>query len=139
MSSRKKVVWNKNMESGRPEQKGPRPRPYIPDTVLLEETTAKLTPHLQKGALWRTAMAWFSDVAEPVGYELPPHPYAQGTEWQTYAKFMYKQGTLAVYLGTTRVEESKHGGQMISTPRHTFMIDGNVFLVRRLTDLEPVV
>lgn len=139
MSSRKKVVWNKSQETGRPEQKGPRPRPYVPDAILPEETTVKLTPHLQKGTLWRTAMAWFSDVAEPVGYELPPHPYAQGTEWQTYSKVAYKQGTFAVYLGTTRVEESKHGGQMISIPRHTFMIDGNVFLVRRLTDLEPVV
>ncbi len=136
---RKQVVWNKNPGTGHVEQKSPRPRQYIPDTILTEETTVKYTPYLQKGALWRVATPWFSDMPEPAGYEPPPHPYAQGTDWQPYARFICPQGTLAIYLGTTRVEESKHGGQMVSVPRHTFMVSGNIFLVRRLVDLEPVV
>lgn len=138
MPSRKKVVWNKSPTTGHVEQKGPRPRAYIPDVDLSEETSAKFTPYLQKGALWRVATPWFSDVVEPAGYEPPPHPYAQGTEWQPISRFIYPQGTIALYLGTTRVQEVKHGGQMLSVPRHTFMINGNIYMVRRLVDLEPV-
>lgn len=135
---RKKVVWNKNPDTGHVEQKGPRPRQYIPDAELPEEVMTKLTPHLLKGALWRVASLWLADTPEPAGYELPPHPYAHGTDWMPYAKFTFNQGTLAVYMGTTRVEEAKHGGQMVSVPRHTFMINGSIFMVRRLMDLEPV-
>ena len=137
MSNRKRVVWNKNYDTGHLETKGPRRRPFIPDVELTQADAEKLAPHLQKGSLWRVAAEWLSDVPEPLGYELPPYPYAQGTEWQPYSKCFYKKGTLAVYLGTTRVEEVKHGGQMVSVPRHTFMVDGNVYMVRRLLDLEP--
>jgi hypothetical protein len=135
---RKQVVWNKNSVSGHVEQKGPRPRQYIPDAELSKETSNKFAPYLQKGSLWRVAAPWFSDMSEPAGYEQPPYPYAQGTDWQPYSKRIYAHGTLAVYLGTTRVEEAKHGGQMLSVLRHTFMIEGNIFLVRCLSNLEPV-
>jgi len=139
MSNRKRVVWKKSPDTGHQEQKALRPRVYIPDTVLSEEVTSKITPNLYKGALWRVASPWFSDIPEPAGFELPPYPYAQGTDFHPYSKLIYKQGTYAVYLGTTRVEEWKHGGQSLSVPRHTFMLDGKIFMGRRLTDLEPVV
>lgn len=138
MTNRKRIVWNKNSDTGYLETKGLRRRPFIPDVELTETDAEKFALHLQKGSLWRVAGEWLSDVPEPLGYELPPHPYVQGTEWQPYSKICYKKGTLAVYLGTTRVEEAKHGGQIVSVPRHTFMIDGNVYMVRRLLDLEPV-
>lgn len=137
----KQVVWSKHPGMEQISQKSLLPRQYISDSSMSAEMTEKFTPYLKKGALWRVAAAWFTTILEPTGYELPPHPYAQGTDYQPYAwnNLIYPENTLAIYLGPTRVDEIRNDGKMISVSRHTFMINGNIFLVRHIASLEPVI
>ncbi|NBO56325.1 MAG: hypothetical protein EBU84_17420 [Actinobacteria bacterium] len=133
----KKVVWNKNPETGGIIDRSLRQRTYVPDVEMPAEVIAKFAPHLYVGALWRVASEYFSPSASDASCEPPPHPYGHGSEYPPYTKIIHKKSTMAIYLGTTRVEEDSRG-RSISVPRHTFMIEGNVYLVLRLVDFEPV-
>jgi len=140
----KQVVWNKQPGMEQISKKSLLPRQYISDISMSPEMTEKFTPYLQKGALWQVAAGWLTTILEPTGCEPPPHPYAQGTDYQPYAWNnliypIYPKNTLAIYLGPTRVEEIRNDGKMISVSRHTFMINGNIFLVRHIASLEPVI
>ena len=138
MRKLKKVIWNKNPETGGAADRALRQRIYMPDVELPAEVTAKFAPHLYAGALRRVASEFFCPVIADPSYEPPPHPYGYGSEYPPYAKTIHKKSTMAIYLGTTRVEEDSRG-RIVSVPRHTFMIEGSVYMVLRLTDFEPIV
>jgi len=132
---RKKVVWNRDPDTGAVHEAERKliPRSYVPDVEVSGEVAEKLASHLRPGELWRVAAHCFAAVPEHYGVEAPPHPYGSGN-WT--GSVIHTKGTVAIYLGTTRVTEDNRG-RSISVPRHTFLVEGMVYLVRNLADFEP--
>lgn len=135
----RKIVWKKAHNSD-PVDRVIRPRLYFPDFELEEDRKQFLAPHLVPGTLWtvKTPVLYPEQIYPDV--EQPPFPYAIGNEyvpWGINTK-THARNALAIYLGTTRVEESSRD-RRISVPRHTFIVDGVTYITRNLNDWEPVV
>lgn len=137
MPRAKRVIWKKDVtQFDLPGVK--RPRHFHPDAELPEETKQLLAPHLVPGALWRVAALFIVPENTNSEVEEPIHPYAHGYDWKPWGvNVCHERGALAIYLGTTRVEESARD-RKISIPRHTFVVNGHVYLTRNLKDWEPV-
>jgi len=131
-----KVVWNQkpNTNSSYSAEHKLRPRAYLPDAVVSDEVAEKLVSNLQPGALWQVSVQSFSACPVQKDVEAPPYPYGS----QGWGILAHAKGTIAIYLGTTRVNESNRG-RSVSVLRHTFMVEGSIYLVRNITDFEPVV
>jgi len=134
MAKHKQITWTTP-----PERRVNKPYPpYIADT---EKVPDEYLEHVEVGRLWYIACPL---AMENLGmaYRLPPFPYLMTHAIPKHSYSYYREAkffdppTPAVYLGTTRVEESQ-GGRTLYIPRHTFLIEGNRYLIRSLTHLTP--
>lgn len=133
----KRVVW-KEPEVARVTNL--RPHPLIPSVELpstvLEDYMVSLVP----GGLFVTTVALLPDERYARGYErheflyLYHDPYA----WQYGTSGMvYQPGTLAIYAGQHRVEETGRAGDKMRIPRHTFVLGGVRYLTANLNNFKP--
>lgn len=138
MPAKKKVVWKKT-DSGIVQEKVRHPRNYKPDAELSEDKRELYTQHLVPGSLWRVASLHLNPEASNPSIEDHVHPYANGLDWMPWGSpIVHNRGELAIYLGTTRVEEVSRD-KKVSVLRHTFAIGARVYITRNLMDWEPVV
>lgn len=134
----KKVVWNKTVPDAAL-KKALHPRHYLADVVIPESKYTEYLPHLVPGKMWRVSAPFVVVQGLPDDIEQPPYPYCVSHDWVPWgAKASHQRGSIAVYLGTTRVEEATNS-RRVTVLRHTFMIEGAVYLTRNLSDWEPVV
>ena len=134
----KKVVWHKTVP-GEALKKALQPRHYLADVLITPEKYTEYLPYLVPGKLWRVSTPFVVVQSLPFDFEQPPYPYCVSHDWVPWgAKASHQRGSIAVYLGTTRVEEATNS-RRVTVLRHTFMIEGAVYLTRNLTDWEPVV
>lgn len=122
------------------------PQRYVADCVISKDKHDHYTKHLVPGALWRINTEYFfaeDDSIYSSGRNFEKqncYPYAKGYGWNALRPgngVAHKKDDLIIYVGATRVEEMGKD-RIISVLRHTFMINGQIYLVRRLEDLEPV-
>lgn len=111
-----------------------RPHPFIVDGTTPANFEA-LAQHLVVGSLWQTAAPMGPDTRYPGTY------YQQHElQYLSVAPYFptFRMGTPAVYVGTVRVEEEKHRGDMIRVARHVFFIGGSRYMATNLMDFIPV-
>jgi|GEM_PF-2868658 len=144
MSVRKKVVW-KAPPAGHVQERVKRPRYYQADTSLPEHLVEKYAASLVPGSLWQVAAGSVMQSSTAADEEAPPHPYLQGSQWEMPLGTLYQtgqvvfnRGAFAVYMGTTRVSEMNRT-KLVTVPRHTFLLNGAMFLTKNLNDWSPVV
>ena len=66
----------------------------------------------------------------------PPLPYLIRARYHG-VEAGFKAGTVAIYCGTTRVEEGGRSGQIVRILRHTFIIDGGRYMSTDLNMFDP--
>lgn len=113
------------------------PLPHIPEVQLAPELAEQYAAALTVGSLWTLS----TDVKVMNGYPAPRYkqhefPYVEVAGYYDYVKLGVK-GTLAVYMGTIRVEEVSNHNRTVSVPRHSFLINGARYLTRDLTLFVP--
>ena len=128
---RKKITWKEGAKG--PKSDSLRLPSMVPD-VLYEGPKLDLRP----GQLFFTkfnleVFEYHRGVkAHPLKYVgetwLNPDKY---DSWSYPAKILRKD-SIAIYVGTTRVEEADPKGYTISRLRHTFMIDGSCYMTNNL-------
>lgn len=132
---RKNVTWVDDRSATRSAK---RPHPFVAEAPIREEVREAWTSNLVPGSLWIACC----DLAENGAFD---HPfYARHEVPYVTAAFsprsaVVTNGSLAVYLGTTRVEEASPGRSNIvrSVLRHTFLIGHRRWLVSDLNLLRP--
>lgn len=146
--NKKRVVW-KVPANGHAPERAKRPRYYQADIALDLHRAENYASSLVPGSLWQVAadsvMQTFIDFDE----EQPPYPYLQGSTWAAppgvlHHLYQYSgttgfiRGEFAIYIGTTRVAEMSRS-KLITVPRHTFLLNGAMFLTKNLNDWSPIV
>ena len=115
------------------------PHPYIDgdDADLNRDLIEKMQPHLVVGSLWTIEVPMSPD-NRFTGPDYVQHEfkYIQPNGY-FFAEDKYPPGTVAVYLGTTRVEEGRFGS-LLRVPRHTFLIEGIRYMTASLRHFSPV-
>jgi len=129
-AKRKQVIWKVDRESS-PVM---RPRPYIPDVPLTEETSKSFEGQLESGNLFFTTKS-LSSQDQSRGTIPPPYPYLFEV-WGWGQTIEVPAGSMAVYSGTIRVEETK-GQASIRSLRHSFIIGGKRYITNNLNHFSP--
>lgn len=132
---RKKVTWKD--EAARVPTK--RPHPHVLDVPITGHVAEVWAAACKPGMLWRTlSQTWRMDSYDHKYYNQHEVPYLTHAFYALPAPGIIPIGTLAVYLGLTRVDEESRAGQLLSVPRHTFLIGDQRWLVADLNLLEPI-
>ena len=130
-SNRLRVTWKKDV----PRTSALFGRNLIPEIELLPENATRREA-LVPGSLWTleqdATTLQFDSRTEP-----PPLPYLTAS-WRYNAHLTAPRGTMAVYMGTTRVEELGRGGSPVRVLRHTFLIGGSKYMTINLNLFIPV-
>ena len=131
LRGRKKVTWTAGAES---RIKQPAPHPYQHPAVDFDAQVESLKEFLVPGTLWLTQC--------PLGLERPDASVRMHEFPYAYSDHYYPvipQGSMAIYTGTTRVEEVKRGGIHVRPDRHTFLVgDRRIMVVSFVNLLVPV-
>lgn len=117
-------------------------REYFPDIPIDPLHREKIEKCLVLGSAFflKSALArrkW------PLNYKEPPFPYLVETITiqTTSTNLIANIGSLAIYIGTVRVEElvtrNKYN-RLARVPRHCFIINGGRYLLTNLNLLDPV-
>jgi hypothetical protein len=137
-TGRGRVVWKNNAN---PKQDSVERLPAATQEVPLEQ------PELYEGRLITGALFALQkdlEVVKPMrGYKPPPYPYVQES-WYNYQSAaqlgisVLSRGSLAIYSGTVRVEETSRAGLNIRSLRHAFIIGGLKYITLNLNNFLPV-
>lgn len=134
---RKKVTWTN------PEQlsvKALQPHPYVTVRDLPEHLREEYDAALFVGSLWHVANRMFYEKPGECGYALHENSYVASLTRRTPPTASdILPGSIAVYMGTKRVEEEKRKGMTVRIDRHAFLIGGTVYLAVSLADFLPVI
>jgi len=143
MTVRKKVVW-KAPPTGHVQERAKRPQYYQADAALPDHLVEKYAASLVTGSLWQVAVGSVLQSVLAHDEEPPPYPYLQGSQWEMPPGTLYQlgpvvfnRGAFAVYMGITRVSEINRN-KLVTVPRHTFLLNGTMFLTKNLNDWSPV-
>ena len=141
---RKRITWTAGSLTSTPVASGlsnrSRPErtkhkyPYFPDPPSAQAFLDALQP----GAFFLLLFdVGVSDTYREHDYEQPEFPYIEHRAFATGA--VASAGTMAVYMGTVRVEEELRGkaGKTIRSLRHSFLIAGKRYLARDLHIFQP--
>lgn len=132
---RKKVTWTI------PEQLTARallPHPYVTVREVPEHLRETYDAMLYVGSMWRVANRMFFEKPGETGYALHENSYvARLTKRTPPSSDDISPGSIAVYMGTKRVEEEKKKGMSVRIDRHAFLIGGTVYLAADLADFLP--
>lgn len=115
-------------------------RDYFPDTPIDPLHREKIEKYLVLGSAFflKSALArrmW------PSFYKEPPFPYLVETIQTTWTNLVASTGSLAIYIGTVRVEElvkRNKDARLARVLRHSFIINDGRYLVTNLNLLDPV-
>ena len=135
--STKRVVW-KEPEAARVPNL--RPHPLYPSVELPSAVVDEYMVALVPGGLFVTKVVLMSDERYSRGYERHEflYVYHDPYAWQYgTSSVVYPAGTLAIYAGQHRVEETGRAGDKMRVPRHTFVIGGVRYLTADLHDFKP--
>ena len=114
-------------------------RVYVDDgfSAVSSDYRAALVP----GSLWTLATNAIVEPDSSLRHEnkyLFEYPHIYGNKNSLVLNGIFPRGTLAVYVGTKRVEESFNGTEG-TVVRHAFLVDGVVYLARHARTFKPVV
>ena len=116
-----------------------RPHPYVHEQKLPEHLVETYMVALVPGGLFFTSKPLLVD-KRVRGDEYAIHEF-QYLYYDPYGSWGYPVipvGTMAVYAGQHRVEESARlGGDTIRLSRHTFIVNGSRYLTANLADYTP--
>ena len=143
MSTRnqKSIVWKVDA-NGHALDRGKRPRPryYQADIALDPRQAENYASRLLPGSLWQVSAVSVMQAFTASDEELPPYPYLYGADnlYSTSGTTGFIRGEFAIYMGTTRVAEMSRS-KLITVPRHTFLLNGAMFLTKNLNDWSPII
>ena len=138
---RKHVMWRSGISANASNKVNEaRLKQYIPDVKLSHEDAVKIEPYIKPGTLWQVAVECFATI-ENFNSCSQSQPYPYGNKFNLGyipAGFVsHRKGAMSIYIGTTVVQEQASRGP-ISIRRHTFMVEGIVYLVKNIADFTPV-
>lgn len=120
---RKKITW---LPGKGPTLDFKRPPIYTPDIPLPSDSPIKEA--LVSGTLWVTSSDMF---IQSELRTIRPHPIPYVGHMLAWSDTRIPSGTFSTYMGTTRVEELEtRTGRKMSVLRHTFLINGQLFMTR---------
>lgn len=117
-----------------------RPHPYYAAAALSAEEHDRLQPHLVPGAMWTTAVDMTVERV-PVGTASHEVPYLLLADWDPIhgrQTVHAPRGSMAVYIGTIRVDEATRHGETVRVARHAFLVGGSRYIVADLQSMTPV-
>lgn len=115
-------------------------REYFPDIPIDPLHRKKIEKCLVLGSAFFLKSA-LARRAWPLNYEEPPFPYLVESIQTAWMNLVASTGSLAIYVGTVRVEELVKRNKDIRLTRvlrHSFIINGGRYLVTNLNLLDPV-
>ena len=115
-------------------------REYFPDIPIDPLHREKIEKCLVLGSAFFLKSAMARRMLPP-NYKEPPFPYLVETIPTSYPNLVASTGSLAIYIGTVRVEELVKRNKDIRLARvlrHSFIINGGRYLVTNLNLLDPV-
>lgn len=131
---RKTVQWTPEAKATRVAVKPLRPYAGVTTDYGADE---RYTRHLVIGALWRTRGPLAPDRSAMGHYQ--PHAYDYLIASWPGDHGLIPEGTIAVYAGEVRVEESRFSKRLpITSSRPSFIVDGVRYITVHLTHFEPV-
>lgn len=135
-NQRKRVQW-KDGEANTIRSKTP--HPYLNEVPIIGHHQERWHAALLEGALWVLSVSMRPDDSPTIGrYTAHEYPYLVRDHGYGVGGVLFPVGTMAVYMGVHRVEESNRG-RMTSVPRHSFLVGGSRFITTNLNDFAPVV
>jgi len=136
-SSRKRprLTW-KQPEAARIPEAGP--HPFVGTTDLPENMVDLYNDKLVVGSMWLLSRSMTKDERYKQ-YKQHEFPYLAEAVWYggSQPAVPFPIGTLCVYTGTVRVEESNRNSDIVRVLRHTFLVGGSRFMLLDLSSVAP--
>ena len=126
------IVWKPEAQLQKPAQ----PRRHQRDEEIIPEVEALMNDALKPGALfqliWDMVLVKFKKRVTP-----PPFPVLEMVTRGYDNELIAKQGGVAMYAGSIRVEEEGRQG-ILRVVRHTFIIGTGRYIINNVGWLKPV-
>lgn len=113
------------------------PMPHLSEVQLPPELLESYSSRLTVGSLWtlRTDLKVESNYPSP-RFKQHEFPYVDVASYYDPVR-VAPAGSMAVYTGTVRVEETSNHNRIVSCLRHSFLITGSRYLTRDLGLFTP--